>query len=374
VRILLARLRPIGDVLFTTPIVAALRRRYPDARITYLVERESAPVLDGNPDIDELMVVQRSRGLARLGQDLALARTLARGRYDLAIDLHGGPRAAWLTWASRAPTRIGYRNPGRSWMYTTVVPRARGLVPRHSVTSQADLLAPLGIPPPAPEADPVRMPDRADVEARVTSWLAAQGVATAQRLIVVHVSASTRFKRWPESSFVDLLVGLAGADDRRRIAVSSGPSDVGAAGRIRAEAASRLGDRSTALLDVVVLPLPELRALVGRAALYVGGDSGPLHVAATTRVPIVELLGPTLAERSFPWRDPRHFAEIVEPGPLPCRPCHQRRCTPGDFRCLTGIGPARVLAAAERGLAAGADPPAASTSDPKARRIPMVRA
>jgi len=374
VRILLARLRPIGDVVFTTPLVGALRRHYPDAHITYLVERESASILDGNPDIDELRVVPRGRGLTRLGEDLALAWALARGRYDLAIDLHGGPRAAWLTWASRAPTRVGYRNPGRTWMYTTVVPRARGLAPRHSVANQADLLAPLGIPAPAPETDPVRMPDREAVEARVSSWLADQRVTPAHTLVVVHVSASTPFKRWPEASFVELLVGLAHADDRRRIALTSGPSDVGAAGRIRAAAAARLGERGSALLDVVLLPLPELRALIGRAALYVGGDSGPLHVAATTGVPIVELLGPTLAERSFPWRHPRYFTEIVEPGPLPCRPCHQRHCEPGDFRCLTGIGPERVLAAAERGLAV--DPPrrSASADGPKTRRIPLVRA
>ena len=97
--------------------------------------------------------------------------------------------------------------------------------------------------------------------------------------------------------------------------------------------------------------LDELRALVARAAVYIGGDSGPLHVAATTRTPIVALLGPTLAERSRPWRDPRCFAEIVDVA-LPCRPCHQRTCEPGDFRCLTWITPERVAAAAERALAA----------------------
>jgi ADP-heptose:LPS heptosyltransferase len=90
--------------------------------------------------------------------------------------------------------------------------------------------------------------------------------------------------------------------------------------------------------------------MVTRAAVYIGGDSGPLHVAATTEAPIVALMGPTLADRSHPWRDPRWFAEAIEPGPLPCRPCHQRQCLPGDFRCLTGISPARVLEAAERAL------------------------
>ena len=96
--------------------------------------------------------------------------------------------------------------------------------------------------------------------------------------------------------------------------------------------------------------LAELRALLDRAALYIGGDSGPLHVAATTRVPIVGLYGPTLPIRSAPWRDAACVSESVDAGELPCRPCDQRVCAPGDFRCLTSILPAQVLDAARRAL------------------------
>ena len=94
--------------------------------------------------------------------------------------------------------------------------------------------------------------------------------------------------------------------------------------------------------------IAELRALLDRAALYVGGDSGPLHVAATTSVPIVGLYGPTLPDRSAPWRDARLTSESVDAGPLPCRPCDQRVCAPGDFRCLTWVTPQQVVDAAER--------------------------
>ena len=107
----------------------------------------------------------------------------------------------------------------------------------------------------------------------------------------------------------------------------------------------------TAVPDVGEFDLAELRALVARASVYIGGDSGPLHVAAATRTPIVALLGPTLPERSKPWRDPGWFAEMVDLE-LPCRPCDQRVCEPGDFRCLTWIKPERVLEATERALAA----------------------
>src|SRR5688572_7827346 len=144
-KVLLVRLRLIGDVMFTTPIVRAVRRQYPDAHISYLVEALAAPVLRGNPHLDDLIVAPKRRGAARLRDDLAIARRLRRARYDVAIDLHGGPRGAWFTWASGAPRRIGYTIAGRSWMYTDVVPRAADLSPRHSVANQFDLLAPLGI-------------------------------------------------------------------------------------------------------------------------------------------------------------------------------------------------------------------------------------
>jgi predicted lipopolysaccharide heptosyltransferase III len=372
VRILLVRLRPIGDVVFTTPLVSALRRHYPNAHLTYIVEPDAAPVVEGNPHLNELIVVPRSRGLSRIADDIAIARRLARGRYDLAIDLHGGPRSAWLTWASRARRRIGYTIPGRSWMYTDVVPRSRQLTPRHSVMNQWDLLAPLGIPSLDAARDPVQMPDDVHARRRVDAQLTASGVGPANTLIVIHVSASTRFKRWPEDSFVSLVIALVRQDGSRRVFLTSGPSDIEAARRVTDVARRNLGPLGGALLDSRPLELTELRALIARAALFIGGDSGPLHIAATTAVPIVELLGPTLAERSHPWRDPRLFAEIVDPGELPCRPCHQRTCVPGDFRCLTSIGPERVIAAAERALRSTSEMDRRMPSAANTRRIPVV--
>src|SRR5687767_13387753 len=121
VKILLIRLRLIGDVVFTTPIPRALKRVFPDAHVAYLVEPDAAPVVTGNPHLDEVIVAPRPRGLARLVGDLRLARSLRRRRYDLVIDLHGGPRSAWLALLSGAPRRIGYQIKGRTWMYTRAV-------------------------------------------------------------------------------------------------------------------------------------------------------------------------------------------------------------------------------------------------------------
>src|SRR5689334_19801189 len=115
------RLRLIGDVVFTTPAIGALRRKFPQSRITYLVEAPAEPVVRHHPDLDEIIVVERPRGLARLRYDLALARRLRAQHFDLVIDFHGGPRSGLLTWATGATQRIGYDLPGRGWSYTTRV-------------------------------------------------------------------------------------------------------------------------------------------------------------------------------------------------------------------------------------------------------------
>jgi predicted lipopolysaccharide heptosyltransferase III len=351
--ILLVRLRLIGDVVFTTPIVRALRRRFPDARLTYLVESAAAPILEYNPHRAALIVVPRHRGLRRLADDLSIARDLRRRRFDLVIDLHGGPRAAWLTRATGAPRRIGYAMPGRAWMYTDAIQRAPDLSSRHSVENQWDLLTPLGIALPDPIDDPVEMgPDPAAV-ARVEDRLRAFGISPAHPVIVLHVSAGNPFRRWPESSFVTLIAALVRRDPSRRVVITSGPSDAAAALRVAGESRRLLGAQAGAIPEAGDFDLAELRALTARAAVYIGGDSGPAHIAATTQTPIVELLGPTLAGRSRPWRDPRWYSETVDAGPLPCRPCSQRHCVPGDFRCLTAIAPEQVAAAVERAIRAG---------------------
>jgi lipopolysaccharide heptosyltransferase II len=361
VNILLIRLRLIGDVVFTTPVIRALARRFPEARLTYLVEKEAEPVVRGNPHLDEVIVVPRTRGLARVLSDVRLALALRRRRFDLVIDLHSGPRSGWLTLATGAPQRVGYEVQGRSWIYTRAVARPRELRPRHSVVNQWDLLEAVeGWPGDAPDParDAVEMAPDPAAERRVGERLAAAGVQPRHELIVVHVSAGNPFRRWPEPAFTELVTALAAASPERRLILSSGPSDREAAGRIVREARRALGpDRGARVLEFGDFDLAELRALVTRSRVFIGGDTGPLHVAATTRTPIVGLYGPTLPERSAPWRDRSIPAEAVDIAGLPCRPCEQRVCEPGDFRCLTTVKPADVILAAEHVMtpAAAAD-------------------
>lgn len=362
-RILIVRLRQIGDVVFTTPAVAALRRRFPRAHLTYLVEPAAAPVVAGNPHLDEVIVAPRRGGIVGMLADVGLGWRLRRAQYDLAIDFHGGPRASLLTLMSGAPRRIGYNVVARRWMYTDVVERPRGLRRRHSVENQWDLLAALDVAAPTPAGNPVEMPVDRRAKAAVDQRLAAAGVAPDDDLAVIHVSASSPFRRWPLPSFVDTVAALA-AQPGRRIIVTSGPSEQEAAHGIINDARGKLpaGDRHR-VLSCGDFSLAELRALLERSALYIGGDSGPLHLAATTGVPIVAIFGPTPSERSAPWRDPALLLEAIEIDGLPCRPCDQRVCEPGDFRCLTHIDAPRVIAAAERLLAARRRPASRARAD-----------
>jgi len=351
VKILLVRLRLIGDVVFTTPAIRALRRRFPTAHLTYLVEQGAAPVIAANPHLSEIIAIPHRRGWQRVVDDMSLSKRLRGDRYDIVIDFHGGPRSAWLTWVTRAPVRVGYDVPGRAWMYTHLVHRPRELRARHSVENQWDLLAAVDSAfarPADPSLDRMEMPVEPAARDRVQQRMKEWGVPDDGRVIVLHVSAGNPFRRWPETSFCELASSLVSRSPDRWVLVTGGPSDREATARVIAETRRMVHSAASRVIDAETLSLTELRAAVDRAALYVGGDSGPLHVAGTSDVPVVGLYGPTLPERSAPWRPRNIPTEAVDVGVLPCRPCHQRFCVPGDFRCLTGVTADRVIAAAER--------------------------
>ena len=341
-------------MVLTTPVVRAIRHARPDAHLAYLVEPQAAPVVAGNPHLDEVIVAPLRRGAARLREDAALALRLRRSRYDAAVDFHGGPRSSLLALATGAPERVGYTVAGRSWMYTTRVPRPRGHRPRHSVENQWDLARALlpSLGRPTPETDPVEMPESADAAARAEARLRALAIGPADEFIVVHVGAGNEFRRWPEASFAEVAAALAAARPNRRIILTTGPAQARQAEDVRRLALER-GAPAGSVAVACDLDLAELRALVARARLFLGGDSGPAHVAATTAAPMVVLYGPTTPVVWGPWRRAAAATETVDAGELPCRPCDQRVCEPGDFRCLRRLGPETVRAAAERAMASG---------------------
>ncbi len=224
-QILLVRLRLIGDVVFTTPAIRALRRHYPDARLTYLVEAQAAPVVRGNPHLDEVMVVRRSRGVTRIVDDWRLGRTLARRRFDLVIDFHGGPRGSWLTWLTGAPP--AHRVHGRRTQLDVHAGASsvrancgRGTRSRTSGTCWRRWAS----PPPTPDRRPARDgrgSGRAGQRGRAAGRGGRRGRTTP--LVVMHVSAGNPFRRWPAASFAAVAAGAGGRRPR-----AGGRADVGA--------------------------------------------------------------------------------------------------------------------------------------------------
>ena len=346
--------------MLTTPAIRAIRRARPGAHLSYLVEPQAAPVVASNPNIDEVIVAPLTHGAERLRVDAALALRLRRSGFDAVIDFHGGPRSSLFALATGARERIGYTIAGRGWMYTTRVPRPRGHRQRHSVENQWDLAQALlpELERPTPASDPVEMFEDAETARRVEQRCRALGLGPAHELIVMHVGAGNEFRRWPEASFGDVAAGLASGHPNRRIILSTGQAQASRAENVRRLALGR-GMDAGAIVVACDLGLGELRGLIARASLFVGGDSGPAHVAATTATPMVVLFGPTTPAVWGPWRGGAAAVETVDAGQLPCRPCDQRVCEPGDFRCLRGIAPGMVMAAAARAMGrdrvAGAD-------------------
>jgi lipopolysaccharide heptosyltransferase II len=319
--ILLIRLRRIGDIVMTTPALGLLRAACPGATLSYVVEEPFRRLVEGHPDLDRAIVVPSSPGIAAFARFLGRLR---REKFDAVLDFHGGPRAAWMTFASRAPLRIGYETGAKARVYSQRVPRAPAGGAVHSVVNHVNLVR--ALTGGDPEIPPLRLPDpRPAEEERVGRLLAEAGLAGA-RFAAVHISAGNAFRDWEADRYLRLVERLGRESGVASLLVGSA-ADRAKEAEIQARASSpipSLAGRTN---------LAELKALIARAALFIGPDSGPMHIAAATRTPIVAVFGPTLPAHFAPWRA---AARIVE-RPLDCRPCRQRRCQRRDFGCIKGI-------------------------------------
>lgn len=321
-KILLIRLRRIGDIVMTTPAVAALKRALPHSSLTYIVEEPFRRLVEGNPDIDKIIPIPAHQGLLSF---LLLMRRIRRERYDLVIDFHGGPRASRIAWLSRAGLKVGYELKYKGFIYDRRVPRHRAGAPLHSVENHLNLVRAAGIEVREPWPRLVfRAAGREGSERIERLW--AESALGGSRLVVLHIGAGNPFRDWGPRNLGGLAERLAGLPGVRVVLVGSA-QDVP-----RAEEIRKMSPRPVLSL-AGDLNLVELRELIGRAALFVGPDSGPMHIAGTTSTPIVALFGPTLPANFSPWLA---RATLVEK-PFDCRPCKQRKCLTEDFRCLQSI-------------------------------------
>ncbi len=329
-RILLVRLRRIGDVVMTTPAVRALRERFPQAHITYLVEEPCRDLVEGNPDLDEVLVYPSRLGVRAF---LKRIRSLRHEDYDLLIDFHGGPRAFWITLFSGARHKVGHRLKYKHRFYTLTIPREPGTGPTHSVENHFNLVKAAGV---TTETIPglVLPPSLKGEKARIKEMLDERGLIGKQ-YFVLHIGAGNRFRDWGQENLKRLLHGLNRRPDSAVVLIG-GPDDIP-----RALALEKIHpDRVFSLAGQ--LNLREVRDLIERAALYIGPDSGPMHIAASTQTPIVAFFGPTLPAHFAPWKA---RARLLEKD-FKCRPCRQRECRLRDIPCLLTITPEEVIQAA----------------------------
>lgn len=319
--ILLIRLRRIGDIVMTTPALGILREAFPGASLSYVVEEPFRRLIEDHPHLDRAIILPSHLGTAAFVRFLLRLR---REKYDAVVDFHGGPRAAWMTLFSGARLRIGYETGAKGFVYNRSVPRAAADGTVHSVVNHVNLVRTLTGGD--SEIPPIRLPEaRPEEAARVDRLLSEAGLAGSV-YVAVHISAGNAFRDWDASHYLRLIERLRRESGVASLLVGS-DSD-------RAKEAEILA-RSLASVPSLAgrVNLVELKEVIGRAALFVGPDSGPMHIAASTRTPIVAVFGPTLPAHFAPWKA---RARIVEMS-LDCRPCRQRHCQRRDFGCIKRI-------------------------------------
>lgn len=337
--ILIIRLSAIGDIVMASPLARALRTRYPDAHIAWLVQPEAKALLEANRDLDEVIVWPRGewkrlwrerRWLDLFGKIRAFTRDLRSRRFDLVIDAQGLLKSGVWAWLSGAPERIGLRSKeGSQRLMTRVIHKPAG--DKRIGSEYLHLAAELGL-------------DTNDFDMRVA--LAPEDEAFAAELIrteglergyaVICPFTTRPQKHWVEARWPELAARL-GAELELPAVMLGGPGDVPAAQRIMAGAGSRIVDltgRTT---------LRQAAALIRNSALLIGVDTGLTHMGIAFNVPTVVLFGSTC-----PYTDTRHDNAVVLYKKLDCSPCKRNPTCEGRYTCMTSITVDEVLATARK--------------------------
>lgn len=336
-RVLVVRLRSIGDTVLATPSLYALRRFLPHARIDVLLEDWVAPLLDGSQDVDRILTIRRESMRARLG----VARELRASRYDVAFNLHGGSTATLLTRASGATHRVGYRDYRYHFLHTDATLPAAALWQRpqtHSAEQQLALLGWTGVP--VSDRPPARLVVIERAAQSIARRLEASRLDASQPFALIHPAAAFASKTWDVQRFARVVEYLR-EQGLASVAVAA-PHETQVVRSLEREAQTRV-------VSLTDLALPEVTALAARARLFVGNDSGIAHIAAATRTPSVVVFGSSNVAHWRPWTDAP--AEVVREE-MPCAPCAGYTCAAFDApECIRRIPVERVAAAIARLLA-----------------------
>lgn len=350
-RLLVIKPAALGDVLFATPAIEALRRGYPQAQLTLAVGRWAKEIAEGNPDVDELLDCGKFGTPGRYGwRDVrAFASVVGPRRFDLAVVLDRSPRVAVAPWLAGIPHRAGIDSSGRGFALTVRVPWDR---PRHEAELMLDVVRALGVTVPEhPALKYVPSAEHARVASRILEeW----SLATHFPVVVVHPGGASNpgmhlpAKRWPAVRFAALADRLVEETNARVIVVGHG-ADAPLARQMR------LAMKQPSIDLVGQTSLGQLAALLQRSHLYVGNDSAPLHLATAVGTPVIGIYGPTDPAINGPYN-------AIGSGLVHEAACSQRRpFVPGPIaacpncRCIELVTVEQAFVAAAPLLASAAE-------------------
>ncbi|MEJ2619832.1 MAG: lipopolysaccharide heptosyltransferase II [Candidatus Thiodiazotropha sp.] len=335
--ILIVRLSAIGDIVFASPLIHALRQRYPKARISWLVQAESKALLEYHPELDEVVVWPRGRWqmLYRQRQWLALwrevvsfRRSLRQRGFDLALDVQGLLKSGLLSWFSGASQRIGLGSrEGSQYLMSCTV--KKGGEPRRIGSEYLYLAEKLGLPVDAFEMH-VGLAD----EDQTYANLSVEKYQLNQGFVVICPFTTRPQKHWFNASWQALIEQLA---ERWQLPVVmlGGPGDTQAAAKIKVSAAARL------INLVGETSLRQAAAVIARGSLVVGVDTGLTHIGIAMNRPTLCLFGSTR-----PYLDTTHENAQVIYHPRSCSPCKRKPTCNGSFDCMAEITAAEIVSRA----------------------------
>ena len=333
--VLIIKLRYIGDVLLATPTVRAIKAARPDARVTMMVNRGTEDVLSGNPDLDEVVVLDKGS----LAAQWQLVAGLRRRRFDTVIDLTDGDRSAFLSWISGASVRIGFNDEHR-WRgrcYTEVVQPVPGV--RHRIDRDLGALKPMSIQAGSKDPQLWLTPEEANSADQLLDQL---GVQRSQPIVILQPGARYWFKAWPPERFAELADQLA-SQYGCQVLIGGSDQDIDLAKRIQQMA------KSNPIIMAGRTTIKQFAAIAQKTALFVGSDSGAMHIASAVGTPVVALFGPSSPREWGPRGGP---VEVLYKE-IDCSSCVHPTCTRGEENCMRLIAVHEVVAAAQRLLLAG---------------------
>ncbi len=335
-KVLLIRLRSIGDTVLATPSLIALQRFLPQAQIDILVEDWVAPVLNGHPNINRVVTLEGKSLSARA----RVAREIRAAHYDVVYNLHGGTTATLLTRATGARHRVGYATYQYAQLHNHQAPSPLllwGQEKTHSVEQQLALLGWTGVP--VTDRPPTQLAITAEATSAVEKRLQAAGLED-RKIALIHPAAAFVTKQWSADNFARVAEFLA----------SAGFASVAIVAPYEKEVLDQLVAGCSVKISKFDLSLPEVAALAARSQLFVGNDSGIAHIAAAVGTPSVVIFGSSNMAHWRPWNQAP--AEVVFEE-MPCQPCHGYFCEKFEQpECILRVPVSRVTAAIERVLVA----------------------